>query len=462
MGERDKFAPVIEGFDCSGITDPYSYRCEPFYVDGENAGTLLDGSTVHDVLASKIRLSWNLTVLAPERYAALVAALEGADILDTVNALVYDATADAVRLASFHVTRPACRAVNNFGATHIIPQSALVLEEATPIARFRVTPPDKLSYSIGETLDLSGLTVTAYDKDGAASDITAQCAVTPADGTPLLNPGTVALSVSYNGLPLYAAAATVTDAEIIASGDWWTLYSNGFLEIFCEGDMPSIEWEAGDGYIQPWRNYRSQILSARLSDSVTSIAGGAFSGCAELVSVAIPDSVTSIGGHAFGGCNNLLNVNIPDSVTTIGEYAFSGCISLESIIIPSGVKEIETSAFSSCNSFKSVTIPGNVSYIKSSAFWGCSALRSVTLSRGVKFIYENAFRNTRNLQFVAIPKSLTGIANYAFWFDSSGYRKEFYYEGTEADWANVYVGPNQSGYTVHYESYDDMPTEDDV
>ena len=402
MSERDKFAPVIEGFDCSGITDPYSYRCEPFYVDGENAGTLLDGSTVHDVLASKIRLSWNLTVLTPERYAALIAALEGADILDTVNALVYDATCDAVRLATFHVTRPACRAVNNFGATHIIPQSAIVLEEASPIARFRVTPPDKLFYNIGEALDLSGLAVTAYDKDDAAFDITADCVITPENGSALLNPGAVLLSVSYDGFPVYAAAVTVADAEIIASGDWWTLYANGTLYVYCEGDMPTYYASKS----VPWHDYRTQIAA-----------------------VTIPDSVTSIGNYAFNECSNLRNVTIPDSVGRIGDSAF----------VKAGLRE--------------VTIPGNVKKIGVNAFRECRGLYSATIKTGVSSIGSSMFTYCTNLYSVAIPDSVSNIGADAF--TSCWSLSDVYFGGTQAQWETINIGSGNSYLTkatIHYES----------
>ena len=68
-----------------------------------------------------------------------------------------------------------------------------------------------------------------------------------------------------------------------------------------------------------------------IPDSVTSIDGGAFSGCSSLTSVTIPDSVTSIGDYAFYNCSSLTSVTIPDSMTSIGDYAFWECSKLKDI-----------------------------------------------------------------------------------------------------------------------------------
>ena len=62
--------------------------------------------------------------------------------------------------------------------------------------------------------------------------------------------------------------------------------------------------------------------STIIHNSVTSIGGGAFSGCSSLTSVTIPNSVTSIGVGAFVSCSGLTSVTIPNSVTSIGEWAF--------------------------------------------------------------------------------------------------------------------------------------------
>ena len=67
------------------------------------------------------------------------------------------------------------------------------------------------------------------------------------------------------------------------------------------------------------------ITSITLSDGVTTIGNGAFSGYTGLTSITIPDSVTTIGDYAFGGCIDLTSITIPDSV---GNDVFANCTGL--------------------------------------------------------------------------------------------------------------------------------------
>ena len=64
---------------------------------------------------------------------------------------------------------------------------------------------------------------------------------------------------------------------------------------------------------------------------VTSIGGGAFSGCNSLTSITIPDNVITIGEYAFAWCSSLTKITISNSVTTIGKYAFADCKSLTTV-----------------------------------------------------------------------------------------------------------------------------------
>ena len=158
----------------------------------------------------------------------------------------------------------------------------------------------------------------------------------------------------------------------------------------------------------------SVLASITIPNSVTSIGGGAFSGCSSLTSVTIPNSVTSIGTYAFQGCSSLSSVTIPNNVTSIEAGAFSGCSSLTSVTIPNGVTSIGETAFSGCSSLTSVTIPNSVTSIGGTAFSGCSSLTSITLPDSIKNIKYWTFESCSSLTSITIPNSVTYIDYNAF------------------------------------------------
>ena len=157
----------------------------------------------------------------------------------------------------------------------------------------------------------------------------------------------------------------------------------------------------------------SVLASITIPNSVTSIGGGAFSGCSSLTSVTIPNSVTSIGTDAFQGCSSLSSVTIPNNVTSIEAGAFSGCSSLTSVIIPNGVTNID-GVFYGCSSLTSVTIPNSITSIGGYTFYGCSSLTSITIPNSVTSIGIGAFDGCSSLTSVAIPSSVTSIEKRTF------------------------------------------------
>ena len=67
------------------------------------------------------------------------------------------------------------------------------------------------------------------------------------------------------------------------------------------------------------------------------------------------DKVTDM-TYMFSECTQLVSAFIPNSVTTIGRDAFSCCYSLPSITIPNSVTEIRSSAFYHCWNLKTVYV----------------------------------------------------------------------------------------------------------
>lgn len=215
------------------------------------------------------------------------------------------------------------------------------------------------------------------------------------------------------------------------------------------------------------------VTNIIVPDYVTSIVGGAFSGCSSLESITLPfvgdskksandtyqypfgyifgvsmytggtstyqvyfgsstssatydyyyipsslKNVTITGGNilrgAFDSCNSLTSVTIPDSVKSIGVSAFYSCRSLTSVTIPNSVKSIGSSAFSDCDALTSITMPNNVTSIGESAFYSCNSLTSVTIPDSVTSIGESAFEYCNSLTSITIPDSVTSIGEKAF------------------------------------------------
>ena len=115
----------------------------------------------------------------------------------------------------------------------------------------------------------------------------------------------------------------------------------------------------------------SSLTSVTIPNSVTSIGGIAFALCASLSAItvdALNPFYSSADGVLFTKSQTLLiqspggkagSYTIPNSVTSIGGYAFFGCASLTSVTIPNSVTSIGVRAFWSCSSLTGVYFQGN-------------------------------------------------------------------------------------------------------
>ena len=229
-----------------------------------------------------------------------------------------------------------------------------------------------------------------------------------------------------SGEPIDPNRTVIDSGNCGADGDnvKWVLYDDGELVISGTGAMADYSNVSS----VPWYSYRNYIKSVNIGNSVTSIGGGAFSGCTSLTSVTIPNSVTNIGYSAFEYCSSLTSVTIPNSVTNIGYIAFKYCSSLTSVTIPTSVTSIDDEVFSNCTSLTSVTIPDSVTSIGSLAFSNCRSLTNIKVDAdnesyscdtyGVLFnknktkLIRYPIGNTRTNYI--IPDSVTSVDDYAF------------------------------------------------
>ena len=193
---------------------------------------------------------------------------------------------------------------------------------------------------------------------------------------------TIPNSVTSIGDYAFSSCTDITSITITNSvtsiGDGAFYGCSGLTSITIPNSVTSI----GD-YAFSWC---SGLTSITIPNSVTSIGGSAFEECSGLTSVTIPNSVTSIGDCAFFGCtgiNQTIIVNdmfvflptgyeghysIPENISTIIGGAFSGCSGLTSVTIPNSVTSIGDNAFNGCSKLEIVyccaeSVPSTGDYV---------------------------------------------------------------------------------------------------
>jgi hypothetical protein len=134
--------------------------------------------------------------------------------------------------------------------------------------------------------------------------------------------------------------------------------------------------------------------------------------------------------------SSLTQLSIGTSVTFIGSFAFNYCTGFTgNLVIPNSVTSIGSDAFRYCSGFTgNLVIPNSVTSIGSYAFYGCSGFTgNLVIPNSVTSIGDYAFRSCSGLTDAYLNQPIGSIGSYAF-----------YYSGI----ANVYIGPDATGYTL--------------
>lgn len=140
---------------------------------------------------------------------------------------------------------------------------------------------------------------------------------------------------------------------------------------------------------------KSDIVTVKFPEGLTSIDAGAFASCKGIQTIALPNTLKNLGSFAFARCENLISIDMPDSLSYIPMSCFEECTKLKKVDLPSKLKNIDYKSFYKCLSLTQINIPDTVTEIDNMAFGDCINLEKVNMPNIV--ISENVFEGCEKL-----------------------------------------------------------------
>ena len=262
--------------------------------------------------------------------------------------------------------------------------------------------PTKTSYFVGDTLDTTGLKLTATYNNGTTQTITGGFTCTP---TALTSAGVQTVTVNYGGktatftvsvelpvLPFVTLTFDPTDGVLdLADTPEKTVYPGeayGRLPEPTADGMVFLGWYTesgkritslttcdltGDATVSArWALASAEGWSFDEATGTLTLDGSGamkeYTSAAEapwysyrdsIEHLVVKSGVTSLSSYAFVGCQNLADITLPDTLQTIGTMTFYGCDSLNNVTIPASVRTIGSYAFADALSLSRITFAGD-------------------------------------------------------------------------------------------------------
>lgn len=158
--------------------------------------------------------------------------------------------------------------------------------------------------------------------------------------------------------------------------------------------------------------FRESSISGDLTfDMLITISDSAFIGCTGITSVNLP-KIATISNNAFNGCTGLTSATLSEDLSSIGVGVFSGCSNLSNVSTLGKITIIPNELFRN-SGITTVVIPFTVIQINYLAFHG-SALENIEIPGSVKTIGTHVFQNCTQLKSLKFNEGIEGIGNYAF------------------------------------------------
>lgn len=221
-----------------------------------------------------------------------------------------------------------------------------------------------------KSLDLSGVSVTAYDSPRAS-------AVGPSSNKADELPRGALLGLHLTDLALPSGLRVIGEGAL-AGGEFTTL-----------------------------------VLPA----SLISIGDHALYGCTRLESITFPASVTSAGTYSLAGCSSLRVADLSATgLTEIPARMFEGDAALATVSLPASLDKIGEGSFAGAATLKSVSLPATLTFIGKNAF-NASGLENVTLPSSVNEVGDFAFSNCHGLTGAVLENPKATLGRGVFYSD---------------------------------------------
>lgn len=233
------------------------------------------------------------------------------------------------------------------------------------------------------SLDLSGLTIAAYDGEPLKQKKNYAAATIPT--------GTFAGS-GITSLVLPESPVTLGDM----------CFSGTKLRTVTVGSYVSL----GTGVFASCPDLETVTLNTATTGTYT------FRDCPALKSVTMP-AATQVGAYAFAGCSALDNIDAP-LIHTLGDAAFNGCTALKAFEFDGGLRSIGNYAFtySGLENLQLVDCE-NLTSIGEWAFAHCPSLSIVELPESLTSLGEGAFFDCTALATISAPGGVNALPAYA-------------------------------------------------
>jgi len=256
------------------------------------------------------------------------------------------------------------------------------------------------SYTIGETLVTSDITVTAHYTDLTTATVTPSTpdiSGVPNNSGVLTTAGTYDIGLSYTEggvTKTTAVSVTVAASSVIASGNFndggnqptgsWVLGTDGKLTITTSSASNVGMNSTWTATTMPWYAYRLQILSVEYVGKWTNSGNNALVGATNLTTVVLATTITAISTATFQDCSSLTTINLAN-ITSVGIYGMRN----------TGLTTLTLGATS----------------LSDGAFRSCSALTQVTFTGTPSSIHANAFQYDTNITSIRVPWASGAVAN---------------------------------------------------